>query len=166
MFPTIQPEPAWKFSTQAGGHSASHSIRGAVRREAKTVTGLPCFARQRMKRARPATWSECSWVIRTASISSGLSPISARRRVNSRTLRPASIRIRVFDVARNAAFPVLPLASTQNLTIQFSLDMFYQETTGITSIRAEIGGKSVDSGTNPRSSAEIERLALQEKYGI
>src|SRR5271166_2954178 len=53
----------------------------------------------------------------TASRSSGFSPISARRRVNSRTLSPASIRMRVFDVARNAEFPALPLASTQNFTM-------------------------------------------------
>jgi hypothetical protein len=32
-------------------------------------------------------------------------------------LRPASTRIRVFSVAISAAFPELPLASTQNFTI-------------------------------------------------
>jgi hypothetical protein len=35
----------------------------------------------------------------------------------SRILSPASTRIRVFPVASSAAFPELPLASTQNLTI-------------------------------------------------
>src|SRR5580658_10157827 len=53
----------------------------------------------------------------TASRSSGFSPISASLRVSSRTLRPASIRMRVFDVARKAEFPALPLASTQNFTM-------------------------------------------------
>src|SRR3954463_15879823 len=66
-------------------------------------------------------WSECSCVMRTASMSSGDSPISARRRVSSFTLNPASIRIRVFDVARKAALLALPLASTQNLTMTFLL---------------------------------------------
>src|SRR6185312_5065157 len=59
--------------------------------------------------------------MRTASRSSGFSPISAKRRVSSFTLSPASIRTRVFDVERNAAFPALPLASTQNLTITILL---------------------------------------------
>jgi hypothetical protein len=35
-------------------------------------------------------------------------------------LRPASTRIRVFSVARSAALPELPLASTQNFTMIFS----------------------------------------------
>src|SRR5581483_6457947 len=52
-----------------------------------------------------------------ASMASSDSPIEARRRARSRTLRPASIRIRAFDVARNAALPELPLASTQNRTV-------------------------------------------------
>jgi hypothetical protein len=36
-------------------------------------------------------------------------------------LSPASIRMRVFPVARRAAFPELPLARTQNLTTVYSL---------------------------------------------
>ena len=32
------------------------------------------------------------------------------------------MRMRVFDVARKAEFPALPLASTQNLTMTFLLD--------------------------------------------
>ena len=53
----------------------------------------------------------------TASRSSGDSPIAASLRVSSLTLRPASIRIRVFEVARNAAFPELPLARTEKRTV-------------------------------------------------
>ena len=45
------------------------------------------------------------------------SPMEARRLRSSRMLRPASTRIRVFSVARRAALPELPLASTQNFTI-------------------------------------------------
>src|SRR6185437_13816222 len=45
------------------------------------------------------------------------SPIKASRRASSRTLRPASIRIRALDVARNAVLPELPLARTQNRTV-------------------------------------------------
>src|SRR6185437_706776 len=52
-----------------------------------------------------------------ASMASRDSPINARRRSSSRTLRPASIRIRALDVARNAALPELPLARTQNRTV-------------------------------------------------
>ena len=37
-------------------------------------------------------------------------------------LSPASIRMRVFSVASRAAFPELPLARTQNLTVAASLD--------------------------------------------
>jgi hypothetical protein len=37
-------------------------------------------------------------------------------------LRPASTRIRVFSVANSAAFPELPLASTQNFTIVLLLE--------------------------------------------
>jgi hypothetical protein len=43
--------------------------------------------------------------------------MEARRLLSSRMLRPASTRIRVFSVANSAAFPELPLASTQNFTI-------------------------------------------------
>src|SRR5215813_8908092 len=49
--------------------------------------------------------------------------MSARRRASSRMLSPASTRMRVFPVAMNAAFPELPLASTQNLTIAASLTL-------------------------------------------
>src|SRR3954447_4209944 len=52
-----------------------------------------------------------------ASMASRVSPMEASRLRNSRMLRPASTRIRVFSVARNAAFPELPLASTQNFKI-------------------------------------------------
>src|ERR1700730_5397509 len=52
-----------------------------------------------------------------ASIRDKSSPMAARRLRSSRMLRPASTRIRVFSVASRAAFPELPLASTQNLTI-------------------------------------------------
>jgi len=41
---------------------------------------------------------------------------------SSRMLRPASTRIRVFSVANRAALPELPLASTQNFTMVFSLE--------------------------------------------
>src|ERR1051326_4065442 len=55
--------------------------------------------------------------MRTASMRPRLSPIESRRLRSSRTLKPASTRIRVFSVVRIAAFPELPLAKTQNLTI-------------------------------------------------
>src|SRR6059058_4137155 len=45
------------------------------------------------------------------------SPMAARRLRNCSALRPASTRIRVFSVASSAAFPLLPLARTQNLTM-------------------------------------------------
>src|SRR4051794_23130800 len=54
-------------------------------------------------------------------MSSGFSPISARRRVRSFTPSPASISTRVFDVPKKAALPALPLASTQNLTMTILL---------------------------------------------
>ena len=41
----------------------------------------------------------------------------------SRILSPASTTIRVFSVATRAAFPELPLASTQNLTMSFSPEL-------------------------------------------
>src|SRR5664279_352510 len=55
-----------------------------------------------------------------ASMASSDSPMEARRLRSSRMLRPASTRIRVFSVARSAALPELPLASTQNFTMIFS----------------------------------------------
>src|ERR1035438_9123537 len=74
----------------------------------------------------PATWSECSCVMRMASrrsnTRSGSSPMAASRLPSSLMLRPASTRTHVFSVASRAAFPELPLASTQNLTIAASPD--------------------------------------------
>src|ERR1019366_9280975 len=55
-----------------------------------------------------------------ASMASSDSPMEASRLRSSRMLRPASTRIRVFSVARRAALPELPLASTQNFTMVFS----------------------------------------------
>src|ERR1700683_2531843 len=52
--------------------------------------------------------------------------MEASRLPVSRILSPASTRIRVFPVASSAAFPELPLASTQNLTMAPSLT--YQNT--------------------------------------
>src|ERR1035441_2307186 len=49
------------------------------------------------------------------------SPMEASRRPSSLMLSPASIRMRVFSVASRAAFPELPLARTQNLTVAASL---------------------------------------------
>ena len=48
--------------------------------------------------------------------------MAASRLPISRMLSPASSKIRVLSVASRAAFPELPLASTQNLTIRASLD--------------------------------------------
>jgi hypothetical protein len=46
--------------------------------------------------------------------------MAASRLRSSFMLSPASTRIRVFSVASRAAFPELPLASTQNLTVPAS----------------------------------------------
>src|SRR5579862_8606528 len=90
----------------------SQSMSGAVSRVRYTRTPS-----RRAMRTRPLIWSQCSWVMRMASISSARSPIEARRRARSRRLKPASIRRRVVSVAKNAALPELPLERTQNLTI-------------------------------------------------
>src|ERR1035437_9933832 len=77
-------------------------------------------SRLRASTGSPATWSECSWVMRMASIEARSSPMAASRLRSSLMLSPASTRIRVFSVASRAAFPELPLASTQNLTVPAS----------------------------------------------
>src|SRR5271163_3951601 len=76
------------------------------------------------KRCSPATWSECSCVIRMAEISSARSPSAFSRLKVSRPDRPASTRMRVVLVATSAQFPRLPLASTDTDT---AMDVAYPE---------------------------------------
>ena len=50
--------------------------------------------------------------------------MDARRFESSRKLSPASIRMLVRSVETSEQFPELPLASTQNLTMTLSLELF------------------------------------------
>src|ERR1019366_293922 len=115
--PTRKPRPAEKCSDFGSSGIApcwSRTARlqarwaGAVRK-----TGTFSFVASRCK---PATWSECSCVIRIAEISSARSPSARSRLQVSRPDSPASTRIRVALVATSAQFPRLPLASTDTDT--------------------------------------------------
>src|ERR1700688_2471650 len=66
--------------------------------------------------ASPYTWSECSWVMRIADKELGSSPRTFSRLKVSRQEIPASTRIFVRELATNAQFPLLPLASIETVT--------------------------------------------------
>src|SRR6202521_721567 len=115
--PMRKPRPAAKCSDLGSSGIAPSSSRtarlqawwvGAVRK-----TGTFSFVASRCK---PATWSECSCVIRIAESSSVRSPSARSRLKVSRPDRPASTSIRVELVATSAQFPRLPLASTDTDT--------------------------------------------------